>query len=221
MAMKPTIRLLWICLLLHAGRVGCPMNLTLTFMKRSFNLHQSLDFQPLIDQGFITLLHDRTGQDIKENPLLRKGQKKAAGSHEYPGIKPTKKTPPKPTPKPAPEQLDIPPISLHLEAWQEWIEFRRKAGFRKYKTNKSRDHLATYSRDAQRAAVTESVTQQWQGLFPAKHEARHNGNNQAIGRGRKLTFDEIKAIQYADFYPQRTADDPNNSTDEGSVVASH
>jgi hypothetical protein len=67
------------------------------------------------------------------------------------------------------------PAGLNLEAWGRWLEFRRKAGFKPYKTDETAKSLAQHPPDAQAAAVQHSIENQYQGLFPEKFTGGPNG----------------------------------------------
>lgn len=58
------------------------------------------------------------------------------------------------------------PDNLNLEAWEEWLEFRREAGYRKYKTTRTAKMLARYPKDVQARAIQYSMDLEYQGLFP-------------------------------------------------------
>ena len=61
------------------------------------------------------------------------------------------------------------PKDLNADAWQEWITFRRKAGFKKYKTDASMKKLATMgNHEQQLLIVKQSIDNQYQGLFALK-----------------------------------------------------
>lgn len=66
------------------------------------------------------------------------------------------------------------PANLNHEAWQRWVAFRRKAGFRPYKTDETAKKLAEHPPDVQAAAVQHSIENQYQGLFPEKFTGGKN-----------------------------------------------
>tara|TARA_R110000782_G_scaffold102995_1_gene190410 strand:+ start:46 stop:516 length:471 start_codon:yes stop_codon:yes gene_type:complete len=64
------------------------------------------------------------------------------------------------------------PDDLNMYAWQEWITFRKKAGFKKYKTEATMKKLAGMGTTEQQALIVkQSIDNEYQGLFAIK------GNN--------------------------------------------
>lgn len=64
---------------------------------------------------------------------------------------------------------------LNVEAWNRWIDYRKKLKLKPYKTNQQAKALAKYSPEVQLKTVEESIRQQWQGLFPEKTQGAENG----------------------------------------------
>lgn len=61
------------------------------------------------------------------------------------------------------------PVGLNVDAWLLWIEFRKKAKFRKYKTDAAMKKLAKMGNfDEQAKIVQNSIDLEYQGLFPLK-----------------------------------------------------
>lgn len=61
------------------------------------------------------------------------------------------------------------PPGLNVEAWNQWIEYRKKAKLKKYKTDKVAKHLATFPPAVQQLAVNYSCVQnEYSGLFPER-----------------------------------------------------
>lgn len=61
------------------------------------------------------------------------------------------------------------PTGLNSEAWNQWIEYRKKAKLKSYKTDKVAKHLATFPPHVQQAAVNYSCVQnEYSGLFPER-----------------------------------------------------
>lgn len=69
------------------------------------------------------------------------------------------------------------PDGLNLEAWNRWLDFRRKAKFTPYKTDEKAKSLAQHPPDAQAWAVQHSIENQYQGLFPEKYPGGKNGKD--------------------------------------------
>ena len=59
------------------------------------------------------------------------------------------------------------PDELNVEAWNLWLDFRKKAKFKKYKTDSTMKKLAKMgSYDEQLLIVKQSIDNEYQGLFP-------------------------------------------------------
>lgn len=59
------------------------------------------------------------------------------------------------------------PVGLNVEAWLLWVEFRKKAKFKKYKTDAAMKKLAKMGNfDEQALIVQNSIDLEYQGLFP-------------------------------------------------------
>ena len=84
----------------------------------------------------------------------------------------------------SPKCADAPtlPIGLNLEAWERWLEFRRKSGFKAYKTDDMAVKLSRYPPDVQVAAVQHSIENQYQGLFPEKFTGGKNAKDRRNGQ---------------------------------------
>jgi hypothetical protein len=77
-------------------------------------------------------------------------------------------------------EIDWSAISgLDLESWNVWLAYRRKAGHKRYVDDRMAKRLAPYPREVQAAAIDESITQQYTGLFPEK--VKPNGTHQQGG----------------------------------------
>jgi hypothetical protein len=76
---------------------------------------------------------------------------------------------------------------LFLEWWQLWLAHRRSRRLPPYKDLRMAKRLAKYPHAIQQAAIEESMTQNWQGIFPDKVKA--NGTNRQTGTTRR-SFDE-------------------------------
>ena len=73
------------------------------------------------------------------------------------------------TPNKYPIIKDIRPDGLNCEAWDLWIEFRRKCKFRKYKTDAPMKKLiAMGNEETQALIIQQSIDSEYQGLFPVK-----------------------------------------------------
>lgn len=71
------------------------------------------------------------------------------------------------------------PEGLNTEAWGSWVEFRKKAKFKKYKTDAAMKKLAKMGDfDEQALIVQNSIDLEYQGLFPLK--ANNKTANQNI-----------------------------------------
>ena len=69
------------------------------------------------------------------------------------------------------------PVGLNVDAWLSWVEFRKKAKFKKYKTDAAMKKLAKMGNfDEQALIVQNSIDLEYQGLFPLKK------NNSAGGK---------------------------------------
>ena len=69
------------------------------------------------------------------------------------------------------------PVGLNVEAWLLWVEFRKKAKFKKYKTDAAMKKLAKMGNfDEQALIVQNSIDLEYQGLFPLK------ANNKAANK---------------------------------------
>ncbi len=80
--------------------------------------------------------------------------------------------------------------NLNIEAWQEYIAYRREARFPTLKAvseRKQRSRLAKFSSAVQAEAVEQTIANGWQGLFPEKVEqqARKSGSDPFYDRVRK------------------------------------
>jgi len=61
------------------------------------------------------------------------------------------------------------PVGLNVDAWLLWVEFRKKAKFKKYKTDAAMKKLAKMGNfDEQALIVQNSIDLEYQGLFPLK-----------------------------------------------------
>lgn len=68
--------------------------------------------------------------------------------------------------------------NLNLEAWAKWIEYRKAAKYKKYKTDATAQNLAKYPQELQARAVEHSINNEYQGLFPEKlKNETHKQNN--------------------------------------------
>tara|TARA_R110000772_G_scaffold140168_1_gene249305 strand:+ start:597 stop:1052 length:456 start_codon:yes stop_codon:yes gene_type:complete len=64
------------------------------------------------------------------------------------------------------------PDGLNIAAWERWVEFRKKAKFKKYKTDAAMKKLAKMgTQNEQYLIVQQSIDNEYQGLFAIK------GNN--------------------------------------------
>lgn len=58
---------------------------------------------------------------------------------------------------------------LNVEAWDKWITFRKKAKFKAYKTDATKEKLATMGNHAEQMKIVQnSIDLEYQGLFPLK-----------------------------------------------------
>ena len=61
------------------------------------------------------------------------------------------------------------PVGLNVEAWLSWVEFRKKAKFKKYKTDAAMKKLAKMgTENEQYLIVQQSIDNEYQGLFAIK-----------------------------------------------------
>ena len=76
------------------------------------------------------------------------------------------------------------PNNLNMIAWDKWIAFRKKAKFKKYKTDAVMKKLSTNDFDIQDLIVQQSIDNEYQGLFALKgnNNERFTGNNQGTGQ---------------------------------------
>lgn len=71
------------------------------------------------------------------------------------------------------------PDGLNVAAWESWVEFRKKAKLKKYKTDAAMKKLAKMGNfDEQALIVQNSIDLEYQGLFPLK--ANNKTANQNI-----------------------------------------
>ena len=86
----------------------------------------------------------------------------------------------------------LPPLGeiegLNIEAYEEWIEFRKQCKLKPYKTLARAKSLAKYSTEAQAWAVQNSIENQYQGLFPENYEKRN-------GSHKKQTTEYLSAFE--------------------------
>tara|TARA_R110002124_G_C8664452_1_gene490602 strand:- start:73 stop:552 length:480 start_codon:yes stop_codon:yes gene_type:complete len=76
-----------------------------------------------------------------------------------------------------PAIVSLIPEGLNTEAWESWVEFRKKAKFKKYKTDAAMKKLAKMgNHDEQALIVQNSIDLEYQGLFPLK------ANNKAASK---------------------------------------
>lgn len=91
------------------------------------------------------------------------------------------------------------PDNLHMYAWQEWIAFRKKAGFKKYKTDATMKKLAKMgSPEEQQLIVQQSIDNEYQGLFALKG----NNNGQSQKSSQKLSAYERQVKRNDELYRQ-------------------
>lgn len=98
---------------------------------------------------------------------------------------------PSPSPSPSKNPSYVPPYeeieNLDLEWWQLWMAHRKAEGRKPYKTARTAKNLARYPREVQRAAIEQSMNQNWLGVFPEK--VKLNGTGRTSGPTRD-SFDE-------------------------------
>ena len=98
MALTPTARWCWVCMLLHGGSVGVPFELSMSRGRVLFGLKHSIDFSLLANQGLIEFeLHDTTLQDTTYIPSVYNrsdDQKKKPKKKATKKKKPSKRCPP-------------------------------------------------------------------------------------------------------------------------------
>ena len=82
------------------------------------------------------------------------------------------------------------PINLDIAAWNKWVEFRKKAKFKAYKTDAAMKKLAKSEFNDQMPMVQQSIDNEYQGLFALKgvNNGQINGNN--AGASKKLSAHE-------------------------------
>src|SRR5690606_3928893 len=76
----------------------------------------------------------------------------------------------------------------NLEAWNRWLEFRKKMKFKSYKTNDMANKLARYPPEIQAQTVQHSIEQNYQGLFPNKFA---NGGSNAKPSKKYSIWDDL------------------------------
>ena len=77
--------------------------------------------------------------------------------------------------------LTVYPENLNIAAWRDWIDFRKEAKFKKYKTNAQMKKLAKMGDSTEQfLIVQQSIDNEYQGLFALKG----NGN----GHQNKATY---------------------------------
>lgn len=70
------------------------------------------------------------------------------------------------------------PAGLNVEAWLLWVEFRKKAKFKKYKTDAAMKKLAKMGNcEDQSLIVQNSIDLEYQGLFPLKANNKASTQN--------------------------------------------
>lgn len=86
--------------------------------------------------------------------------------------------------KPVKKKISMPvvndeiPEGLNVIAWRQWLDFRKKAKFKAYKTDSAMKKLAKMgSLDEQMKIVQQSIDNEYQGLFELK-----GGSNSAQGK---------------------------------------
>jgi hypothetical protein len=96
------------------------------------------------------------------------------------------------TPDTTPESIVI---DLNIKAWELWVEFRKEAKFKKYKTDapmKKLSKMGTF--DEQLLIVQQSIDNEYQGLFPLR---KSNGQHQS--NGKKLSAYERARAANAEY----------------------
>lgn len=97
------------------------------------------------------------------------------------------------TPNTNPESIVI---GLNYDAWSLWVEFRKKAKFKKYKTDAPMKKLAKMGdAEQQLLIVQQSIGNEYQGLFALK--GNNNGSTQ--GAGKKLSAYERARAANAEY----------------------
>lgn len=83
------------------------------------------------------------------------------------------------------------PVNLNVQAWETWINFRKTAGFKKYKSDAPMKKLAKMGNaDEQMLIVQQSIDNEYQGLF----ELKGNNNGSTQNTSKKLSANErVKA----------------------------
>lgn len=105
----------------------------------------------------------------------------------------------KPSPKSkvelAPVELTY-PMYLNITAWNKWIEFRKVAKFKKYKSDATMKKLAKMGdANEQKLIVQQSIDNEYQGLFALKG---NNNGHQSTGK-KESSHERIKrenAVKY-------------------------
>ena len=78
------------------------------------------------------------------------------------------------------------PDNLNIEAWNLWVEFRKKAKFKSYKTDATMKKLASMGDyHYQLLVIKQSVDNQYQGLFEVNNE-KHNKPNKQLSALEKV-----------------------------------
>ena len=81
----------------------------------------------------------------------------------------------------SPSTIDFTKVDgLYINAWDEWLAYRSKMKYKKYKTTALARKLAKLPPDAQLACIEHSIGNQYQGLFPDRYT---NLKKQVSGNG--------------------------------------
>ena len=99
----------------------------------------------------------------------------------------------KPKQKPKNEVSEvIYPDNLNVGAWDLWISFRKKAGFKKYKSDATMKKLAKMGdANQQFLIVQQSIDNEYQGLFALKGNG--NGSNQTPSK-KLSAYERARAV---------------------------
>ena len=85
------------------------------------------------------------------------------------------------------------PMALNVYAWELWIEFRKTAKFKKYKSDAPMNKLIKMGNgDEQLLIVQQSIDNEYQGLFELKSSQKQSTTKNAVDLDDRSWADEFK-----------------------------
>ena len=67
--------------------------------------------------------------------------------------------------------------NLNIQAWEKWLEYRKRRKLRTYTTNMMAEGLAELPPDKQEECIVHSIKNEYAGLFPEKFKAKTNNSS--------------------------------------------